>query len=346
MSAQRATPFPAKLNEKQMSPRPLRLGSQSYWSIALRSLRQDRLTLAAIGIVLLLALLALLAPVLTSVLVGVGPNTTNPSHSFAQPYLWPYIKWQLGIDTQTAAIMLGQTDGIPHWLGADRLGRDQLARLLYGGRVSLGIALAAATIGMVFGVAVGGVAGYFGGVIDDIVMWFINTVVAIPTIYLLIIVCAIFKPSPTTLILFLGFFGWFGTARFMRGNVLKVKQFDYTLSARAIGATNWRILTQHIIPNSIPVIVVITFIDVGVLILVESVLSFLGLGVQPPTPTWGNMLNRARDFFFTVDPATGKNIALHLMYPPGLLIWLSVLCFYLIGDGLRDALDPMLKQRK
>jgi peptide/nickel transport system permease protein len=346
MSAQRAPALAGQLVET-MTPkaRPQRK-SQSYWALALRSLRHDYLTLTALGVILLLALLALLAPVITQTFVGVGPNTTNPNHAFAPPYIGPYIQWRLGVDTQTAPIMLGKTDGVPHWLGADKLGRDQLARLLYGGRVSLGIALAAAAISMLFGVAVGGLAGYFGGAVDDAIMWFINTVVSIPTIYLLIIVCAIFKPSPATLILFLGCLGWFGTARFMRGNVLKVKQLDYALGARAIGASNWRILTQHIIPNCIPVIVVVTAIDVGALILTESVLSFLGLGVQPPTPTWGNMLNRARDFFFTIDPVTHQNIALHLMILPGVLIWLSVLCFFLIGDGLRDALDPTMKQRK
>jgi peptide/nickel transport system permease protein len=252
----------------------------------------------------------------------------------------------LGLDTTTAPLLLTQSATVPHWLGADKLGRDQLARLLYGGRVSLGIALAAAAISMFFGITVGSLAGYFGGLIDDLFVWALNTVNAIPTIYLLIIICAIFKPTPLTLILFLGCLGWFGTARYMRANVLKVKQLDYTLAARAIGARHSRLLLHHIIPNSLPVIVVVTFIDVGALILTESVLSFLGLGIQPPTATWGNMLNRARDFFFTVDPVTHKNIALHLMLAPGILIWLAVLCFYLIGDGLRDALDPMLKPKR
>ena len=185
-----------------------------------------------------------------------------------------------------------------------------------------------------------------GGWVDDLIMWFINTVVSIPGIYLLIIVSAIFKPNASTLILFLGFLGWFGTARFMRGNVFKVKELDYTLAARAIGSPNWRILTQHIIPNSIPIIIVVTAIDVGALILTESVLSFLGLGVQPPTATWGSMLSRTQGYFFTIDPVTGKNIALHLMLSPGILIWVTVLCLYLIGDGLRDALDPTLRDKK
>ncbi len=324
----------------------LRRKPQTYWHMAITSLRQDHLTMTAMVTVVVMGLLAIFAPVIAETVVGVGPNDTNPANAFAQPYIWPYIKWQLGLDSTTAALMLGQSDGMVHWLGTDQFGRDQLVRLLYGGRVSLGIAFSAAGISLLLGVLVGAVAGYFGGWIDDLIIWFINTVVSIPTIYLLIIVSAIFKPNPVTLILFLGLLGWFGTARFMRGNVFKVRQLDYTLSARAIGAPDWRILFQHIMPNTIPVIVVVTAIDVGSLILTESILSFLGLGVQQPTATWGSMLSRTQEYFFLVDPATGNNRALHLMLSPGILIWITVLCFYLIGDGLRDALDPTLKNKK
>jgi peptide/nickel transport system permease protein len=314
--------------------------------MALQSVRQDKLTLVALGFVLLLSLLAMFAGPLSALLVGVGPNDTNPTNAFAPPYLWPYIKWRLGIDDTSAALALGKSGGVTHWLGTDQLGRDQLTRLLYGGQVSLSVALAAAAIALVIGVAVGTTAGYFGGLVDDLVMWSINTAVSIPTIYLLIIVSAIFKPKPVTLTLFLGFLGWFGTARFMRGNVFKVKELDYALSARAIGATNLRIMLQHVVPNSIPVIIVVTAIDVGTLILVESALSFLGLGIQPPTATWGSMLNRANNFAFLRDPVTHQLQALHLLIAPGLLITLTVLSFYLIGDGLRDALDPMLKNKR
>jgi len=327
--------------ESQLGRKP-----QSYWSMAARSLRRDKLTLVAIGLVVVMALLAIFAGVITDALVGVGPNVTDPGNAFQKPYLMPYIQWQLGIDPMTAPLMLGESGGIPHWLGTDQLGRDQLARLLYGGRVSLSIAFSAASIAVILGVTVGTIAGYFSGWVDDTVMWFINTLVSIPTIYLLIIVVAIFQPNPLTLTLFLGFLGWFGTARFMRGNVFKVKELDYTLAARSIGATNRRIMFNHIVPNSIPVIIIVTAIDVGNLILVESILSFLGLGIQPPTATWGNMLNRARNFLFLVDPVTGKPEAVHLLIWPGLLITVTVLAFYLIGDGLRDALDPMLKNRK
>ena len=224
--------------------------------------------------------------------------------------------------------------------------RDQMVRLLYGGRVSLAIALTAAAISVMFGVTFGMVAGYFGGFVDDTVMWFLNTMIAIPGIYLLILVTAIFAPNPVTLTLFLGLLGWFGTARFMRGNVFKVRALDYITAARSIGAGNLRIMLNHVVPNSIPVIIVITAIDVGLLILTESALSFLGLGIQPPTASWGSMLSRANNFLFLRDPVTQDYLALHLLIAPGLLITLTVLAFYLIGDGLRDALDPMLKNRK
>ena len=315
---------------------------QSFAGMAFAHLRRDRLTLAALFIIITLALCALFAPLLASL----DPNLTNPDHAYAPAYVVPYISWRLGIDAQTAPILLGKYSGSVHWLGADNLGRDQFSRLLYGGRISLSIAFVAALVSMFIGVLVGGTAGYFGGRVDDFFMWVLNTVNSVPTIYLLITICAIFTPSPTVLILFLGLLGWFGTARFMRGNVLKVRTLDYALAARATGATHWRILLSHIIPNSLPVIIVITAIDVGSLILTESTLSFIGLGVQPPSPTWGNMLNRARDLFFLRDPVTKAFTAFHLMWPPGLLISLSVLCFYLIGDGLRDALDPMMKNKK
>ncbi len=339
--AQNSIPLPrSPRQDTQLARKP-----QTFWGMALTSLRQDKLTLIAIGFVIAVVLLALLAGVITSAL-GVSPNATNPSNQFQQPYLIPYIEWVLGIDTVTAPTMLYESGGVPHWLGTDQLGRDQLARLLYGARVSLSIALVAAALSMILGVGVGALAGFFGGRVDDLFMWFITTMTTIPEIYLLIIVSSIFRPSPLTLTLFLGFLGWFGTARFMRGNVFKVRTLEYTTAARAVGAGNLRIMLRHVIPNSLPIIVVITAVDVGGLILVESILSFLGLGVQPPTATWGNMLNRANDYVFLRDPITKDLIGLHLLIWPGVMITLTVLSFYLIGDGLRDALDPMLKNKK
>lgn len=315
---------------------------RTYWSMALDSLRRDLVTMIAMAFLAVMAVLSLLAPAIANG-IGVGPNDTNPDNAFQQPYLGPYIQWRTGQDPTTAPLMLGKSGGVPHWLGTDQLGRDQFVRLLYGGRVSLGIALAAAALTLILGVTVGTVAGFFGGVVDDLIMWFINTSVSIPGIYLLIIVTAMFKPNPVTLTLFLGLLGWFGTARLIRGNVFKVRALDFVLAARSVGSRNARIMFQHVIPNSLPIIIVNAAIDIGSLILAESALSFLGLGVQPPTATWGSMLNRARNLIFLRDPETGANLALHLLSVPGLLITATVLSLYLIGDGLRDALDPMMK---
>lgn len=318
---------------------------QTYWGMAVTSLRRDRLTVIALTVVITVAVLAILAGVISGAL-GVNPYSTNISNKFQSPYFVPYIEWRLGIDTTTAPEMLFESGGVPHWLGTDQLGRDVLSRLLYGARISLSIALIAATISMIVGVFFGTVAGYFGGKVDDAFMWIINTITSIPDIYLLIIVNSIFRPSAFVLTIFLGLLGWFGTSRFMRGNVLKVRSLDYTVAAKSIGADNARVMWSHIIPNCIPVIIVITFIDVGALILVESILSFLGVGVPPPTPSWGNMLNGANEFLTYRDPATGTNTAIHLVLLPGILTTITVLSFYLIGDGLRDALDPMLKNKK
>jgi peptide/nickel transport system permease protein len=318
---------------------------QNFGQMALATLRGDTLTIAALLFVLIIALAAYGANLITAAL-GVDPNTTNLANAYQRPYLWSYIQWQLGVDPLTAPVMLGKSNGVVHWLGTDQLGRDLLARLLYGGRISLTIGLVGALISMVLGSVVGAMAGYFGGRVDDVIMWVTNTVTTIPLIYLLIIINAIFRPNPTTLTLFFGFSGWFGTARFMRGQVFKVRALDYTLAARATGVSNSRILFRHVIPNCIPLIIVLTALDVGALILGESILSSLGLGVQPPTASWGNMLDRAQNFLALREPATHRLMALHLIFLPGILTTLTVLAFSLIGDGLRDALDPTLKNKK
>jgi peptide/nickel transport system permease protein len=318
---------------------------QSFWGMAYQTLRRDSLTLTALAFVLFIAAASYSANIITATL-GVDATRTNPANAYQRPYIWPYIQWRLGQDMITAPTILGQSGGVVHWLGTDQLGRDLLARLLYGGRISLTIGLLGAVISMVLGTLVGAVAGYFGGRADDFIMWVINTVTTIPLIYLLIIVNAIFRPSPTTLTLFFGFLGWFGIARFMRGQVFKVRALDYALSARAIGVSNLRILLRHIIPNCIPLIIVLTATGVGALILDESILSSLGLGVQPPVSSWGNMLDRAQNFLSLREPETRRLMALHLILLPGLLTTLTVLAFALIGDGLRDALDPTLKNKK
>lgn len=318
---------------------------QSFGRMALNTLRKDWLTMIAIGYIVIISLLAIGAGLITGAM-GIDYRRTEASNAYQQPYIGAYIKYLFGRDTDnTAAKMLGKSNGVVHWLGTDQLGRDLLARLLFGARVSLTIGLVAAIISLVFGVLVGAIAGYYGGVVDDVVMWFINTVTTIPQIYLLVIINAILSPSVTVLTIMLGVLGWFGTARFMRGNVFKVRELDYALAARATGSTNWRILTRHIIPNSMAVIIVLTFLDIGGLILAESILSALGLGVPQPEASWGNMLQRANSFIFQIDPVTKKLQGLHLLLAPGILTTLTVLAFSLIGDGLRDALDPTLKNK-
>jgi peptide/nickel transport system permease protein len=175
------------------------------------------------------------------------------------------------------------------------------------------------------------VTGYFGGVVDDIMNWIIVTLDSIPSLYLLIIVSALFRPSAEALIIVLALVGWTGTTRLIRGETFAIRGQEYVIGARAVGASPWQIMFAHILPNLISVTAISLAGGIGSLILAESALSFLNIGVQPPTPTWGNMLSNAQQFF-----VRGP----HLVLLPGLLIFITVLCLYIIGDGLRDAFDP------
>ncbi len=318
---------------------------RSFVSLTLARLRRDRLTIASISFLATVAVLAIGAEALSILLVGVGPNDTNLDSTLQPGYFWPYAQWRLGLDSIRAPQLLEQSQGITHWLGTDSLGRDQLVRLLYGARISMLIALFGTTISFLLGGVLGMVAGFFGGLIDDVFSWLINTFSSIPTLFVLILVTSIWRPNAVTLTLFLGFFGWVGIARFMRGQVLQIKELDYTLAARSIGASVPRVMWYHILPNSIPLILVLATVDIGSLILIESVLSFLGLGVQPPQATWGSMLAKSQDHLFLIDPESGRYLAWHLIFPPGILIFFTVLSLFLLGDGLRDAVDPQLQTR-
>lgn len=293
--------------------------SESLYTLALRRLRRDYLTLLAIAVVLVLALLALLAPVITDALNISYTRTNSP-----------------------AFLSIGSPG---HILGTDDLGRDELARLLYAGRVSLTIAFSAAIGSLAIGVSIGVIAGYYQGgslgFVDDAIMWFVTTINSIPTLFLLLIVASVlraqkFGSSVLVLILILTLLGWTGTMRLVRGETLARRELEYTVAARAMGAGSWRIMFVHILPNVFSIIVVTLAIDVGSLILVEAALSFLGLGVRPPTPSWGNMLNNAQSFF---------DRGPHLVFLPGILIVITVLCLYVIGDGMRDAFDPQASKK-
>lgn len=254
-----------------------------------------------------MTLLALGAPLITSIL-GVNPNTTDASGS---KYLPPF------------------SEG--HLFGTDNLGRDHLARLLYAGQVSLFIGFMSAFLALAIGVTLGIITGYYGGLIDDIVNWIITTLNSIPALVLLIVISAVFSPDAQTLILVIVFLTWTTTTRLVRGETLSIRAREYIVSAQAIGASNFRIMLVHILPNVFSLTVVTLARNIGIVMLIEAALSFLGLGVQPPDATWGNMLSKSREFI---------TIAPHLMILPGSLITIVVLCLYIIGDGLRDAFDP------
>ena len=221
-------------------------------------------------------------------------------------------------------------------LGTDQLGRDQFLRLIYGGRVSLTIAYLASIMTVFIGITLGLLAGYYGRAIDDLLSWAINTLSAIPPLFLLLIASAVWEPSTEVLVIVLAALGWVGTSRLVRGEVLSLKERDYVLAARALGASDMRILLSHILPNVFSIVMVTMTIIAGNLILIESGLSYLGVGIQPPTPTWGNMLTDSRSYFVS---------GVHLVFTPGILIMITVLCFYLVGDGMRDALDPRRYQQ-
>lgn len=281
--------------------------SRSLWQDALLHLLRDRLTIISFTLLLLLTLICMIGPVIIEDVLEIDPNETSVPDRFLPP---------------------GEEN---HPLGTDHLGRDQLVRLILGGQISLAIAYFASLMSIAIGVTLGLIAGFYGGPLDDLITWFINTLSSIPPIFLLLIASAIWQPSAGTLIVILGLIGWVGTCRLVRGEVLTIRERDYVLAAQAVGSTNLRLMIYHIFPNLVSIVIVTLTIIAGNLILVESGLSFLGVGVHPPTPTWGNMLTDSRSYFVS---------GVHLVIFPGLLIMLTVLCFYLIGDGLRDALDP------
>ena len=225
-------------------------------------------------------------------------------------------------------------DTLAYLLGTDEIGRSQVVRLLYGGRVSLAVGFVAALVNLTLGVVLGLTAGYFRGWIDDIYTWFVTTLQSIPTLFLLLIIAAIWEPGPVTLTIVIGALFWVGISLYCRGQAFALREREYIVAARTIGARDRRIMFMHILPNILPLIFVLAAIDIGGIILVESALSFLGLGILPPTPSWGNMLTGATQYFVR---------APYLVIPPGLMIFITVLSLYLIGDGLRDALDPRIR---
>jgi peptide/nickel transport system permease protein len=284
--------------------------SAGLWPRAWRTLRANKPALVALVVTVLLLLLAIGAPLLSRYITHVGPSDQRLLDSFGPP-------------------------SAQHWLGTDEVGRDVLTRIAYGGRVSLGVAFLAVAVALLVGTLVGALAGYYGRWVDAILMRLVDLMLSIPAIFLLILIGALFSVGPGMLALIIALLGWFGLARLLRGEILSIKQREYIEAARVLGIHDWAIIVRHILPNVLHIMIVWATVAVPGFILTEAALSFLGLGIQPPTPSWGNMLTNSTRYFY-------KSIG--LVFIPGFFITITVLALSLLGNALRDALDPRLSE--
>jgi peptide/nickel transport system permease protein len=275
---------------------------RSFW----RALRRNQLALAGGVVVVVVAVLALLAPVIAPM----DPNRPDVKKILDSP-------------------------SSRHPLGTDQLGRDVLSRMLYGARVSLAVGFVSVGIATLIGIALGAAAGYHGGTIDAMVMRLVDLMLVFPRFFLLLAVLGFLRPSIWTIMAVIGLTGWMSVARLVRAEFLSLREREFVLWSQSIGASAFRIIWRHILPNAIaPVLVAIT-LGIPAAILAESGLSFLGLGVQPPHATWGNILSEGKDAI---------EIGWWLSVYPGLAILVTVLSYNLLGEGIRDALDPRLRQ--
>ncbi|MDX1623093.1 MAG: ABC transporter permease [Gemmatimonadota bacterium] len=287
--------------------RPPKRTGVSQWRLAARRFRKDRLAMAGLAIMVLLYWITLLAPY-------IAPFDPNFQGDIVlNRYLGPSLE---------------------HPMGTDKFGRDVFSRVLYGARISLTIGFLAVAISITLGSLFGALAGYFRGWVDTAIARGIDMLLSIPRLILLLVIIAVFSPSIWLIIAALGLTGWYGSARIVRGQFLQLREQEFVHASRALGYSDWRIIARHILPNTLAPIIVIATLNIGNTILLEAGLSFLGLGVQPPTASWGSMVNDGRDAMIT---------AWWISTFPGLAIVLTVVSFNLLGDGLRDALDPRMR---
>ena len=274
----------------------------AFW----RALSKNRLALTGGAIVLVLALMAAAAPL-------VSPHDPHK----------PDVKRIL------------EPPSMRHWLGTDQIGRDVLSRMLYGARVSLAVGFVSVGIATAIGIALGAGAGYHGGPVDGAVMRLVDLMLVFPRFFLLLAVLAFLKPSIWTIMVVIGLTGWMGLARLVRAEFLALKEREFVIWSQSIGASAFRIIWRHILPNAMGPVLVAMTLGIPAAILTESGLSFLGLGVRPPYATWGNILNEGKEVI---------ELAWWLSVYPGLAILVTVLSYNLLGEGIRDALDPRLRQ--
>jgi peptide/nickel transport system permease protein len=284
---------------------PISVQQKSPTYLALRRFLRHRLAVISLGVVLLMVLVAIFAPLIA------------PYSSTTQDLL----------NTLSAP-------SAQHVLGTDDLGRDILSRLIYGSRVTLGIGFAASLVSLLLGLAVGATAGYAGRWIDTLLMRFVDLVLSFPSLFLLLILAAYTGVSIVTIILFIGFFSWMYLARLIRSEFLLIREMQYIEAARAIGLGGWRTITRHMLPNTVASIIVNTTFIIAGAMYVEAALDFLGFGLPPEVPSWGNMLAGSQSYI-AVNPL--------LSIAPGILLTIAILAVNFIGDGLRDAFDPRTK---
>ncbi|MDP2929819.1 MAG: ABC transporter permease [Candidatus Omnitrophota bacterium] len=266
---------------------------------------RNKMALAALVFILAILIFALLAPLVTKY----DPTLTDSRSILTAP-------------------------SSEHIFGTDRLGRDIFSRIVYGARISLMIGFIAVGIASLIGVFVGAVAGYYGGLIDYLLMRFVDIMLCFPTIFLILAVISLLEPSITNIMIIIGATGWMGIARLVRAEVLTLKERDFVAAAKVMGAEDNWIISKHLIPNAIGPVLVSATLGIGGAILTESALSFLGIGVQPPIPSWGNIL---------MDGRSTLGVAWWLTVFPGLFILFTVLSYNILGEALRDILEPRLK---